>query len=367
MRLLLVGFEPASNIQYPHLRQVADFLRAQGADYCLFRERGYFLGEPATGSPMRRLRRQLSTLLGFGNDCLRLLLQARHKYDAVVAVDNVAYLVAARLFPRVVLWSHDFLTTDEPRSRAPVQALIRRSVASALQRNHRLIIQDQDRLRLFRETYLEEADGSSVRAFLLPVSLMDVPQPPVRIEPSMPPRLMQIGGINSQRSRSDWLLDHYQRHSADYRLFLHGFISPEITAQLATAKVIPEVSARLTSADEVHRIVGQCDLGFIAYVPGNLNFFYVARASGQLAEFFRCGKPVITIGESSLGLLLETQRLGRRISTMDELLPAIDSILADYSGYSRRCRATYLESYELGRYLPELLDWLQAGEATGSS
>lgn len=359
MKLLLVGFEPATDIQYPHLRQVADYLRAAGADYCYFRERGYFLGEASPGPLLHRLRRSLSTLLSFSIDSLRLLAHRRRRYDAVIAVDNVAYLVAARLFPVVVLWSHDFLTVDELRSQVPLQRLIRRLVTASLLHHRRLIIQDDPRQQLFLETYLGASAVPEFRTFFLPVSLREVAKGEAASAPANPPRLMQIGGINAWRSRSDALLDHYQQHAGGYRLCFHGFLDPTMMARLAAAPVQPDVSARPIPPDEVHRVVERCDIGFVAYNAANLNFFHVARASGQLAEFLRCGKPVITLGQSSLGQLLETERLGRHIADINALQPAIDSILADYSGYAARCRAVYLETYDLGRYLPELLEWLR--------
>jgi hypothetical protein len=45
---------------------------------------------------------------------------------------------------------------------------------------------------------------------------------------SRKPIVMQIGGINSWRSRSDELINHYQDSAAHLSLLLHGFIDDEI-------------------------------------------------------------------------------------------------------------------------------------------
>jgi len=257
----------------------------------------------------------------------------------------------------VVLWSHDFLTDDEPRSRSWIQRLIKRGVGRALARNRAIVIQDRDRLELFCKTYLAGVEPED--AFLLPVSLLTCP--PSAIEtPGPRPVLMQIGGINAWRSRSDELLADFQARHDSYQLALHGFIEPGMARAIASAMYKPMLSTQALPPDEVFRAVSRCDIGFIAYNASNLNFFMVARASGQLAEFLRCGKPVIAIGRSTLGTYLESARLGRAIDDFSGLAGALREIRSDYPGYTRRCRQAFDDTYNLERHLPALLAWLLA-------
>lgn len=364
MTLLLVGFEPGNSIRYPHLREVAGFLSTNGADYCRFRERGYFLGESVNVKPRTRtLMRVLRFWIALAVDVPRLVLfRLRHRYETVIAIDNFAYLVAVRLFPKVILWSHDFLTDDEPRSAVPIQRLIKREVARALGQQRRLIIQDRDRLALFCQTYLADPAPPWLDSFLLPVSLRALP-PKALQPPAAPPVLMQIGGISAWRSFSDLLLAHYQRNAGAYRLAFHGYLDSEMQTLIGAAAARPRVSAGPVDANELHHIVEGCDLGFVAYNAPNLNFYCVARASGQLAEFLRAGKPVISLGPSSLGELLERDRLGRNIADIEELPKAIADILADYPRYSANCRRAFAEVYDVARYLPDLLAWLRREDA----
>lgn len=359
MSMLLVGFQPKRAMTYPHLEQVAGHLFSRGADYCLFRERGYFLGET---SAWRRLPWSVASIAyssaAMCVDLARLILRRmRHRYDLVVAVDNVAYMTASRLFPRVVLWSHDFLTDDEPRSRSRIQRFIKKQVAHALRRHGGLIIQDNERFELFCDTYLGESGSGVVNAFLLPVSLLSAGSPISR-PCGTPPVLMQIGGINAARSRSDELLDDFQRNHRAYSLMFHGYIDAEMADRIERATIVPKVSSSPVSPGDVHVIVERSDIGFIAYGQVNKNFFHVARASGQLAEYLRCGKPVIVLGDSSLGLMLAQEGAGVAIRDIGELMPALRRIQADYGNYASNCRRLFAATYDLSRYLPALSAWL---------
>ncbi len=359
MKILLVGFQPKRDISYPHLRQVADHLASLGGEYCLFRERGYFLGDPIA---WRRWPREIAkaghTLLTTCVDMVRLTVaRARGHRDIVIAVDNFSYLVAARLFRNVVLWSHDFLTRDEPRSESHIQRFISSQVAGALRRHRKLVIQDQDRLDLFRKTYLGDAGTDDIDTFLLPVSLLplvDCPEPPC----GTPPILMQIGGISAGRSRSDELLEDFQANRHAYSLAFHGFVAPEMAGLIVASAVLPWVSSLPLAADAVHKVVEKCDIGFIAYNSTNQNFFHVARASGQLAEFLRCSRPVIALGDSTLGPMLEAEKIGVCIHRIDQLGDAVRHVRAHHERYSANCRRVFAETYDLSKHLPGLTAWL---------
>ncbi len=344
---------------YPHLKQVADYLTSMGADYCLFRERGYFLGEPVNRSTWARsLVSAIYTLAIISIDTLRLILRRIFgRYDLVIAIDNFAYITAAGIFSRVVLWSHDFLTKDEPRSRGHVQRFITYRVAASLRQHGTLIIQDHERLKLFFETYVGNPCPEDIETFLLPVSLLPRTREAAFAKRS-PPVLMQIGGISTSRSRSDELLQHYQDNYSVYDLAFHGFFEPSMHRTIESSAVLPWVSTLTTAADSVYKVVDKCDIGFIAYNSTNLNFYHVARASGQLAEFLRCGKPVIALGKSSLGSMLEFCRLGVQIMDIGELTGAIQRISDDYSSYCENCRDSFEQTYNLANHLPALTEWL---------
>src|SRR5436190_2975032 len=205
MKLLLVGFERRRSMGYPHLAQVAAALFEHGADYCLFRERGYL--DAGTAGWPSRLRRSTRSLARVAVDSMRLMrARITGNYDLVIACDNMAFVVASMLFPRVVLWSFDFMTADPERPSAAGQRMSSSRVGSMLRRNRRLIIQDRDRLELFRKTFLGTSAAMELDVFLLPVSLLRSPARSRRT-PQARPTLLQLGGISRTRSHSDLLLD----------------------------------------------------------------------------------------------------------------------------------------------------------------
>ena len=171
---------------------------------------------------------------------------------------------------------------------------------------------------------------------------------------------MQIGGINGTRSRSDGLLRHFQSHSDDYQLAFNGFVAADMKRAIAEAVQPPLMAQSPCPPDEVHAVVRGCDIGFIAYNADNLNFFHVARASGQLAEFLRCGKPVIALGRSSLATMVEAERIGKAINGFESLAEAIPAIAGDYQGYASRARDAFDTTYNLERYMPGMIAWLES-------
>ena len=359
MSLLLIGFQPLADITYPHLEQTVKYFQAQGADYCLFRERGYFLGEK------RGLRKIFRTLAGLfltatriAIDSLRLLrMRMKHKYDVTIAVDNFSYIVACWIFPNVVLWSHDFLTRDEPRSESWIQRIIFSHVQACLMHNHRIIIQDKERLGLFSETYMGEPDSRALEAFLLPVSVIGNSTIAPR-KLGEPPVLMQIGGINRWRSDSDLLLENYQTHKDCYALAFHGYVDAEMAGLIANSAIAPSVSDVVLAPCDIYKIVEKCDIGFISYGAANKNFYYIGRASGQIAEFTRCGKPIVILGDNNMRQILDKENFGISIVSIDDLPSAVLSIGENYAIYSENASRAFRTVYDLSVHLPRLKSWI---------
>lgn len=359
MRLLLIGFQPLADITYPHLEQTVKYFRAQGADYCLFRERGYFLGEKRG---WRKIFRTLAegglTAARIAIDSLRLLrMRMQHKYDVTIAVDNFSYIVACRILPNVVLWSHDFLTRDEPRSDSLIQRAIFSQVQACLMHNHRIIIQDKERLGLFSETYMGEPDSQALEEFLLPVSVIGNSAITSR-KPGEPPVLMQIGGINKWRSNSDLLLENYQAHNDCYTLAFHGYIDADMAGLIANSEIAPSVSDVALAPCDIHKIVRKCDIGFISYGAANKNFYYIGRASGQIAEFTRCGKPIVILGDNNMRQILDKEKFGISIASIDDLPSAVRSIRENYAVYSENASRAFHTAYDLSVHLPRLKSWI---------
>jgi glycosyltransferase involved in cell wall biosynthesis len=359
MKILFVGFQPYGNITYPHLKQVVKHFSSLGGEYFLFRERGYFLDECfSPGLSIKAWLRSVYTIVVISVDSIMLIgKRLLNEYDLVVAVDNFAFILASALFKNVVLWSHDFVTDDQERSSASIHRLIKSKVEACLSRKADIVIQDETRLGFFCARYMPSGQAS-VDAFFLPVSLLPSATYTGLAVKRIKPVLLQIGGINAWRSMSDKLLGHYQIYHADYELALHGFIDKDMVQKIRYANIVPWASSINLDAESVYKIVEKCDIGFIAYNANDHNFYYIAKASGQLVEYLRCGKPVIVMGDTDLRRLVGKENIGVAIDGIEGLSDAVKKVVSNYSVYSSNCTRLYNEEYNLDSYLNDLTEWL---------
>lgn len=353
MKILIIGFEPATKISYPHTKALLTFFGNDLLDYFYFRERGYFLSDPKNFVSSIRF---IYTLFNVVVYTLRLFIKLRFGgYTRIVAIDNLAYVVASYLFSDAVLWSHDFVTDDQEHSTSLIQKFIASRVKSRLQRNGKLIIQDEVRKTLFLKSVGID-DAKSINCFFLPVSL---PPCPVEIhDVSEKPIVLQIGGINAYRSGSDKILNHYQSFSDTYDLAFHGYLDPKLIPNLELARRRPWVSTFLTEPSDLYKIVEKCDIGFLFYFSSNQNFYNISKASGQFVEFIRCGKPVVICGESSLSTFVIEKRVGVAIDDISGLVGAINHIKSNYTQYSQNALDLYEAEYNIHPYLNKLSNWI---------
>ena len=123
-------------------------------------------------------------------------------------------------------------------------------------------------------------------------------------------------------------------------------------------KKIPICSTLPLEASDVYKLVELTDVGFISYETQNLNFYYIAHASGQLVEFLRMHKPVISFGNTNLNHFISTHGLGISIEKIEELSVALDNIKNNYQHYSTNCNNYYNENLDLDTYLEKLSTWV---------
>jgi glycosyltransferase involved in cell wall biosynthesis len=362
-KLLLVSPFTDDRDLYPHLRNFMDEIsKDYDIDYFHVKERGYWI-ESILGNLKRNpfKKGSYSAIYNIFKNSVQLFLKRWQHYDAVIAIDNFPYALASFFTGKTVtLWSHDFVDSSQAKSKKFIHRLIALATKSSLKKNNRLIIQDADRLALFLDA--NNCDESPKHIFYLPVSLTAASPNTQNVLCSMRstlPILMQIGGINISRSNSDQLLEHFQKNSHKFKLFFHGFISGEIQAILREQDILPLISSVSVSPSQISQIVDACDIGFVSYVANDLNFHFIARASGQLVEFLRCGKPIIVMGNTNLQKYVEDNAIGISIESIEELVPAIEKIEREYSFYSRNSLAKFNEIYNIQLYIPELNRYLQ--------
>ena len=223
-------------------------------------------------------------------------------------------------------------------------------------KNKKVIIQDSDRLNLLANSL--NVESAQLNAYFMPIFLNSVDTCPTQSAPSVKPILLQCGGLSSERL-SDKLLQHYQNNCACYTLFFHGFITKEILSSINKSNVLPIISNFIVAGDKVPQIINKCDIGFIGYSQTDLNFYYISRASGQLVEFLRMGKPVIVMSHTNLNDFVELHKIGIGIKDIDQLNEAIGIIKSNYEFYSQNCLDCFRKNYDGQLFIPKILEWLE--------
>lgn len=360
-KVLLIGFHKYDDSMYPHLRCFIDQLSKHCAiDYFHFRERGYFIENVITKPfrPQSYVRVFLSIIYTI-IDSLRLKLRTG-EYDKVIAIDHYAYALASFIFrkKKVILWSYDVISYDSIIYNNFFVRGFMKLCSRALARNGRVIIQDEERLNLLKESL--HMDDYELDVFYMPVCLERTSVTKRELSSTVRPRLMQSGGIGAYRS-SDKLLSHYQKNFDSYRLYFHGIIFGEIKDQLARCDAQPMVSSRTVNPKLIYQLSDYCDIGFVCYEDeDDLNFSLIARASGQLVEFLRVGMPVIVMGKNNLPQFVEEQGIGVSIKDMSEMNPAIKTIVQNFEHYSHNCFRSFDLFFDCEIYIPRILNWIGA-------
>lgn len=357
--ILVVSFAPAGRKGYPHIDDVVELLaEAAEVERIRFRERGYFLerilNTGAAGWFGARFPLTLALVL---LDTARLWWKAR-KFHVVLAVDELTFVCASKVHGNVVLWSHDIVTSDQRRAGSIVHRMLKDVFSTAFFRSgSRVVIQDESRLKLFESAH-PGLLGKTIPYFL-PVGCKGSP-----VHPRGPggkmlrPLLMQIGGISERRSGSESLLAAFARGSGEFRLVFHGFVHPTFRQALQVFPIPAIVSDHPVEPSQIGHLVSQADIGFVGYCAEDENFRHVSHASGQLAHFLACGKPVIAWGNTDIGEHLERYGAGLAIGSMDDLLPAIQKLSDSYDLYSEAAWRLHIQQYDPSQRSKGLCEWL---------
>jgi len=384
LKVAVISPFPEEGDTYPQVAYLAKWLRGHASvSWVTIEERGYrldrllddtFLGflnrfsPSALLAPANSLSIPRGSLRGTGRSARQLaadwrsVKQAVVQCDLVLAIDFMALVLGAAASSKpLVLWSHDFISFDEERYRRRINHWWLSAVRQALVRKkRRVIVQDADRCELLEASLGLEI--GSLCPFYLPVSL-----PPVTSHVGVDcagawegkPRVMQIGGLSEWRSRTDFLLEQHKLGHGRFELLLHGRVQQDVARQLESLNPKPILDESWLACDRIPEVVGQCSVGFVGYTPTDRSFFLLKNASGQLVEFLRCGKPVLSMGTNNIAELLESEGAGCGVSNSTDFFGALDRIHADYRRFSYNAKVLYDRHYNFERYSTSLLGFLR--------
>lgn len=351
-KILVISYFPDDVNTYPHLNDVRRALTFNAeVEYFHFRLNGIWYADRLVSVLKYPWRKENLVVI---SDILKLIIKGTKSYKAVIAMDELLYVLSAFLFVKhnnIFLWSFDFITCDQKIFNTPIYRLFRMFFRKALKRRKGLIIQHRERLALLLKCLRLNEDA--VIPFYLPISRFPLAQTTLgRI--SDPIRLLQMGYINCHRSQSHRILEVFQSNSDQFLLILHGHIDSEMHILISQGLVMPLVSNGFIDQADVWQIVQKCDIGYICYCADDENNKHILFASGQLVEYLRCGKPVIIYSNTNLNSFISSERVGIVIDDPVEVPAAVVAIRNDYALYSRNALACYEMYFNLTKYVPQL-------------
>jgi glycosyltransferase involved in cell wall biosynthesis len=354
---------PEGGGTYPQVGYFAKWIRCHAAvEWLKISERGFQLDSLVDRTLLaRNVRASLSAAKLIAADW-RAVKRIGERSDLLIAIDFMALVLAACASDKpIAFWSHDFISIDERRHGRKINQLWMLAIKRALTKARNLIIQDKDRLRALEKSLGLTAEQLNLSIFFLPVSLPASTEQSQgrRLVKRQKPTVMQIGGLSAFRSNTDFLIEQYRKDDQRFELLLHGLVFPDIAASLSALSPCPLINDSFVSFDKISEVVQRCSIGFVGYRPGDEQFRLVKNASGQLVEYLRLGKPVVSMGHNDLGELLEDEGAGRKIRTSDEFFSAINEIHLNYDTFSQNAFALFSKRYDLAKYEAALLDFLK--------
>lgn len=157
--------------------------------------------------------------------------------------------------------------------------------------------------------------------------------------------------LDVARAASAWSLDAtlvFQTRSAAQN-------NPEAREVLAVAE---KPSGRVALNDTpwprrlLEEVVSSADVGLAWYAPEGKNIELIGLSSGKLAQYLKCGLPVIV--NEPLAWLVSRYNFGICVHSPREIERALQTVLANRAEFSRNALRCFDEQFALDRYFPTL-------------
>lgn len=355
MKILVVSSWPDNEMMYPHLRTVIKNLSKDNeVEYFLFRERGYSFVEKLS------LKTSFKLWIKIIKDVYKLKKKYNEKqFDKILLIDHFTYVCASFILPKekLIFWSFDIMGDDSTYYKFRFIRFILFLNSLLLKKSGKLIIQCKERLELLERTLKLKIPAENV--CYLPVYIEKADKEISHTLHAELPVLMQCSSFDGQRY-TDELLVQYQQDT-NYILYLQGLHLATFENKLKKLAKKPTYSVELVPPSEVYNIVDKADIGFLGLKLKEDNCKYLYNASGQLLEFLRRGKPVVSFGENNVGKVLEENNAGIEIFDLKELSNAVSKIKANYQFYSKNAYALFLKDYDSVKIMQRLSNFLEAG------
>jgi glycosyltransferase involved in cell wall biosynthesis len=147
----------------------------------------------------------------------------------------------------------------------------------------------------------------------------------------------------------------------DWKLIFHERMKRKITEPYIKQVIKAGSNTVLLSLnpvpyDQIDHVVLSSKIGIVIY--GNheewgTSWISLAKGSGKIAHYLKCGKPVLCINLPGLNEIITKYQCGILFDNLEDIQSGIYKILGNYSFYSQNAYKCYREEYEFSNYFKQ--------------
>ena len=298
----------------------------------------------------------------------------KHKYDILIGVDfgggAAAYL--SYLFnpnKKFLYWGLEIM---EPYQELWAYRLVKHLEIKACQTADAIISTDSARIEDVCKA--NRTNSESKKVLLLPHSPRGFCK---RKRSSYFQDLFSFDDTNTTILHSGWihevmcskeLAEESRRWPQNWRLIFHermkrtpdeSYIQEVINA--GDKKTL--LSLNPVEYDLIDEVVLSADIGIViydSYEKYGTSWISLAKGSGKIAHYLRCGKPVVCKNLPGFKEIVEKYQCGIMFDDINEIETAVNKVLANYEFYQKNAYDCYKHEYEFGKFFKKVTSFLKA-------
>ncbi|HNZ26109.1 MAG TPA: hypothetical protein PLG34_01145 [Spirochaetota bacterium] len=167
--------------------------------------------------------------------------------------------------------------------------------------------------------------------------------------------ILYFGVINKYRNINE-IINNANRE--DYILLLHGLISNDYYNSINKEKNII-ISKDMVEESKIFDLISSCHIGLAIYRQDIVNDRLTVFSSTKIAQYLKCGIPIIGWNNSNYQKLFNEFKCGELINSFESLDNAISTILKNYDEYKSNAFAAYNKYYNIDFTIKNLTSYLE--------
>ncbi len=147
----------------------------------------------------------------------------------------------------------------------------------------------------------------------------------------------------------------------DWVLLLHGFCNSEFILNNIRKNTRPEkimLSLSNLSQNELDLLTSSAHIGLALYSQRNANLMFTILSSGKIAQYAKCGLPVVLISNPPTDEFIGKYRCGVALNNESEICQGISLILKDYERYRNNMLEAFRLKYDFETNYKPVADYL---------